>query len=332
MVIYNSMNLRQIRRYSSVANRDIMNLHPVTTSPAAPHPAEQGMRSTLIGIGVNLLLVTGKATAGILGHSYALIADAIESGTDVLSSIVVFFGLKVAARPADENHPHGHGKAEPLAALVVALALFGAAIMIAFESIKQIRTPHSVPAAWTLAILVAVVVVKECLFRFVLKVGDEVGSTAVKGDAWHHRSDAITSAAAFIGISVALIGGKGWEGADDWAALVATLVIAFNGSLIFRTAIYELTDAKPNEALELEVRNKAIMVPGVSALDKCLIRKMGFDYYVELDIRVDPEMTVQLGHEIAHRVQDELKASITSVRIARVLVHVEPCLRGAENN
>ncbi|RYX86144.1 cation transporter [bacterium] len=301
-----------------------MSLQPATNIPAAPHPAEAGMRSTLIGIGINLLLATGKALAGIFGHSYALIADAIESGTDVLSSLAVFFGLKVAARPADDNHPYGHGKAEPLAALVVGVALFGAAAMIAFESIKQIRTPHNLPAAWTLAVLLGVVLIKEGLFRFVFKVGDEVSSSAVKGDAWHHRSDALTSAAAFIGICIALVGGKGWEGADDWAALVATLVIAYNGFLILRTSIYELTDAKPNEALEVEIRSQAMQVQGVLALDKCQIRKMGFDYFVELDIRVDPQLTVQRGHEIAHDVQDELRTSIKTIRIARVLVHVEP--------
>jgi len=290
------------------------------------------MRSTVVGIGVNVLLALGKGAAGIFGHSYALVADAIESTTDVLSSLVVFFGLKASAKPADENHPHGHGKAEPLAALVVGLTLFGAAFMIANESIKHIRTPHALPAAWTLAVLVMVVIVKEGLFRFVFKVGDEVGSTAVKGDAWHHRSDAITSAAAFIGISVALIGGKGWEGADDWAALVATLIIGYNGFTILRGALYELTDARPDVALEIEVREKALQVEGVAALDKCYIRKMGFDYFVELDIRVAPQLTVQRGHEIAHQVQDELRANVSSVRIARVLVHVEPCLELSQSS
>jgi cation diffusion facilitator family transporter len=289
------------------------------------------MRSTLIGIGINLFLAVFKGAAGIIGTSYALVADAIESATDVLSSLLVYIGLKVAAKPADENHPEGHGKAEPLAAFAVALFLFFAAIGIAYKSIHEIVTPHVMPAPWTLIVLVGVVVVKETLFRFVFKVGEEVGSTAVKGDAWHHRSDALTSIAAFIGISVALIGSRynpspRWSSADDWAALLASGLIAFNGWGILRNALYELTDAYPGSEIEEEIRRIAGAVSGVDSLDKCLIRKMGFDYYVELDVRVDRNMPVYEAHAIAHRVQDVLRAEVKGGRIARVLVHIEPSL------
>lgn len=305
---------------------------PTDSSPPAPspaHPAQQGMRSTLIGIAVNLVLALCKAAAGIFGTSYALVADAIESVTDVFSSLLVYIGLQVAAKPADESHPHGHGKAEPLAALAVALFLFLAAIGVAYQSVREILTPHLVPAPWTLLVLVGVIVAKETLFRFVLKVGEEVGSTAVKGDAWHHRSDAITSAAAFIGIAVAVIGNRlnpasYWSSADDWAALLASGLIAFNGWGILRGALYELTDAHPGPELEEEIRHVAMTVPGVDSLHRCVIRKMGFDYYVELDVRVDPNMTVFQAHDIAHKVQDVVRAEVKGGRIARVLVHIEP--------
>jgi cation diffusion facilitator family transporter len=298
---------------------------------SAPHPAEQGMRSTLIGIGVNIFLAIGKMLAGIFGHSYALVADAIESGLDVLSSILVYFGLKVSTLPADENHPQGHGKAEPLAAVMVALFLFVAAFGIAYESIERIRVPHRMPEPWTLIVLLGVVAIKEALVRFSLKVGEETGSNAVKADALHQRSDTITSISAFVGITVALVGSRlhpdpRWPSADDWAALMASLVIFHNGIGILRGALFELTDAHPDPALEAEVRRVALTVEGVENLHKCFIRKMGFDYYVELDVRVDGELSVFHGHEIAHEVQDTVRAQIADKRFARVLVHIEPAL------
>lgn len=287
------------------------------------------MRSTLIGIGVNLFLSLGKLLAGVFGHSYALVADAIESGMDVLSSILVYFGLKVSTLPADENHPQGHGKAEPLAAVMVAFFLFIAAIGIAYTSIQRIRVPHRLPAPWTLLVLLAVVIIKEALVRFSLRVGEQTGSNAVKADALHQRTDTLTSIAAFLGITVALIGSHfhpdpRWPSADDWAALMASVVIFHNGIGILRGALFELTDAHPDPALEAEVRRIALTVVGVENLHKCFIRKMGFDYFVELDVRVAGELSVYRGHEIAHEVQDTVRAQISDKRFARVLVHIEP--------
>ena len=284
--------------------------------------AREGMRSTVIGIGVYVLLASIKGTAGVIGHSYALIADAIESALDVTSSVVVWMGLRVSARPPDDNHPYGHGKAEPLAALVVALALFGAAAGIAVESVREIRLPHHAPAAFTLAVLVAIILIKETLFRYVFKVGDVTRSTAVKADAWHHRSDALTSGAAFIGISIALIGGPGYEAADDWAALFASFVIAMNAYSLLWPALEELTDARPDPSLERQVRAVAEGIPDVIGTHKCHVRKMGFDYYVDLDVIVDGAMTVSRGHEIAHRVQDAIRDA--NPLFSKVLIHIEP--------
>jgi cation diffusion facilitator family transporter len=287
-----------------------------------PHPIRTGLRSTLIGILANVLLAAIKATAGVLGNSYALIADAVESTTDVASSLVIWSGLKIAALPPDVDHPYGHGKAEPLAAVVVSLILIAAAIGIAVESARELLNPHHAPAAFTLVVLVLVVVTKETLFRFVFNVGQGINSTAVKSDAWHHRSDAITSAAAFVGISVSLIGGAGYEGADDWAAMFASVIILFNAYRILRPAINEVMDAAPSPEVALGIRQAAQRVEGVLALEKCLIRKMGFSYYVDLHVTVDGDLSVRHGHDIAREVKNAIRAS--NPNVAEVLVHIEP--------
>lgn len=280
------------------------------------------MRSTAIGIVLNVFLAAGKGFAGYAGNSYALIADAIESSSDVIGSIVVFIGLRIAVRPPDENHPYGHGKAEPIAATAVALALIGAAIAIAVESVHEIVTPHHAPAPFTLAVLAAVVLTKEVLFRYVFRIGEAVESTAVKTDAWHHRSDAITSAIAFVGISIALIGGKGYESADDWAALAAAAIIIVNAYRLLVPAVAELTDAAPATTIVEDVRRVAASVPGVTGLDKSAVRKMGFEFYVDIHVMVNGNLPVREGHRIAHEVKDAIRAAYP--RVAEVLVHVEP--------
>jgi cation diffusion facilitator family transporter len=289
------------------------------------HPASHGLRSTFAGIIVNVCLAAIKGIAGVVGHSYALIADAIESLTDVFSSLIVYVGLRVAMRPPDANHPYGHGKAEPMAAVIVSIGLLFAAAAIAFESIHEIRTPHTMPAAFTLLVLPIVVLAKEVMFRFVNRVGNSIESGAVKADAWHHRSDALTSVMAFAGIAIARLGGPGWESADDWAALVASGVIVANAVMMLRPAIHELGDALPGTRLTQEIRPVATSVPGVIDIEKCFVRKMGFDYYVDLHVVVDGDLPVRRGHRIAHEVKDALKAAYP--RVADVLVHIEPHIR-----
>ena len=284
--------------------------------------ARRGIKTTLIGVAVNALLAATKAIAGILGNSYALVADAIESTFDIVSSLIVLGGIRIAAVPADPDHPYGHGKAEPLAAMVVAVALCTAAVAIAIQSIREIITPHHAPAPFTLAVLVLVVITKESLYRFVFRAGMESHSTAMVTDAWHHRSDAITSLAAFFGISIALIGGAGYESADDWGALLAAAVIAFNGIRLLKPAIAEVMDAAPPPEVEEQVRRTAATVPGVTGLDKCFVRKMGLDYYVDLHVEVDGSIPVSEGHAIAHQVKDALRTS--DRRITDVLIHIEP--------
>jgi cation diffusion facilitator family transporter len=286
------------------------------------HPAKQGMKVVRHGIGINFVLAIIKGTAGFVGNSYALIADAIESASDVLSSLVVLLGLKTASRPPDENHPYGHGKAEPLAGVIVSLFLLAASVLIAVEAIANIRTPHEVPQAWTLVVIVAVVLGKELIFRYVMRTAQDIDSTAVKGEAQHHRADAITSVAAFVGILIAVIGGPEYASADDWAALIASSFVAFNAVSIFRPAFGELMDEAQPEEIVLEVRHTASSVRGVMDIEKCFVRKMGFEYFVDIHVVVDAQISVAEGHRIAHEVKDAIIASNPSVY--NVLTHVEP--------
>jgi cation diffusion facilitator family transporter len=284
--------------------------------------AQQGIKTTIVGIITSIVLAAIKGIAGVMGNSYALIADAIESASDVFTSIVVLAGLKIARRPADETHPYGHGKAEPFAGIVVAAAIFIAAIVIIIQSLHEIITPHHAPAAFTLIVLVAVVVIKELLFRYIIKVGNSVDSVAVKNDAWHHRSDAITSAAAFIGIAVALIGGTGYEQADDYAALCASVIIIYNAYRLFKPALFEIMDTAPSPDVIKNVIVTSLKVDGVVAIDKCYARKMGFQYYIDMHVIVDGNISVHKGHEISHKVKDKLVDSFKN--ISDVLIHIEP--------
>jgi cation diffusion facilitator family transporter len=283
---------------------------------------QQGLRATFIGLAVNTMLAIVKLVGGVLGHSHALVADAVESLADVLSSLVVWRGLVVAAAPADADHPYGHGKAEPLAAATVATMLLLAAVGITVHALREVFEPKQGPAPFTLVVLLAVVAIKEGLFRFVLREGRTMESSAVLTDAWHHRSDVITSIAAAIGISVALIGGKGYESADSIAAVVAAGMIAWNGWRLLRPALDELMDTAPGRTFTEEVERIAGTIPGTEKIEKCVIRKVGFRYFVDMHVEVDPGMTVSDAHGIAHRVKDAVRTQLPQV--ADVLVHIEP--------
>lgn len=291
------------------------------------HAILRGIRFAQLGLIVNALLAGVKLVAGLIGNSYALVADAVESTADVLGSFIVWGGLAIAAQPPDEDHPYGHGKAESLAAAAVALMLLGAAIGIGIEAIQEIRSPHGPPAAWTLAVLVAVVFVKGLLSRQVLSVGAAIGSTAVKTDAWHHLSDAVTSAAAFVGISLALWGTRvrgdlRWAAADDWAALAASGVIAYNGFMLLRPALNDLMDRMPGGDVVDPVRRAAEMVPGVLAVEKLHVRRTGLVYRVTIHVQAEPATPLDEAHALGHRVTDAIRAAVPEVDA--VLVHMEP--------
>ncbi len=280
------------------------------------------VKTTYFSIISNASLAVLKWTAGYFGNSYALIADAIESTTDIFSSFLVLLGLKYSSKPADKNHPYGHGRIEPLVTFMIVGFLIISATIIARQSIININTPHESPKAYTLIVLGGVIIWKEISYRIVIKKSKETKSSSLKADAWHHRSDAITSIAAFIGILMALILGKGFESADDWAALFAAGFILYNCYLIFRPALGEAMDENTHEDFVEKIRLISKEVDGVIETEKCFIRKTGMKYSVDLHITVNGESSVKIGHEISHKLKDKLKDEIPE--ISNVLIHVEP--------
>lgn len=270
----------------------------------------------------NTLLSLIKWLAGYFGNSYALIADAIESTTDIFSSLLVLFGIKYSNKPADKNHPYGHGRIEPLITFLVVAFLVTSASIIAHDSIQNIRTPHEIPRPYTLIVLGAIIAWKEISYRFVIKKSKETKSSILKADAWHHRSDAITSFAAFIGISIALFFGKGYESADDWAALLASAFIFYNSYLIFRPALGEMMDENVYDDVLIRIKDISKNVEGVIDIEKCFVRKIGIKYYIDLHLTVNGNITVKEGHEISHKLKDHIKNEMSE--IADILIHIEP--------
>ncbi len=283
---------------------------------------QTAIKATYFSIIGNTSLAIIKGLAGFFGNSYALIADAIESTTDIFSSFLVLFGIKYSNKPADENHPYGHGRAEPLVTFLVVGFLITSATIIAYESIANISTPHELPKTWTLLVLGAIIIWKEYSFRLVMKRSIESNSSSLRADAWHHRSDAITSVAAFIGISIALILGKGYESADDWAALFASGFILYNAYLIFRPALGEIMDEHLYDDLVIEIRKISADVEGITDTEKCFIRKAGMKYHVDLHAIVDGTISVKEGHELSHKLKDTLRSEIPE--LGHVLIHIEP--------
>jgi cation diffusion facilitator family transporter len=298
---------------------------PLTPDEARAQAARQAARgagAALLAMGVSAVLGAVKVTAGVAGHSYALVADGVESLLDIVSSLAVWGSLKIAATDPNRRFPYGYGKIEPLAGLAIAAGLIVVAAVLAVQSVHEIRNPHEAPAPYTLVVLVAVVAVKEVLFRWLMRTGREIESRAIENDAWHHRSDAITSLAAFVGISVALWGGEGYESADDWAALAACAVIALNGARLLRGALADVLDAAPSAEALRRIRATAAAVEGVAGIDDCRARKNGLGWLVDIHVEVDGAMPVREGHRIAHEVKNALLAARLGVLDA--LVHIEP--------
>ncbi len=289
---------------------------------------QTAVRTAYFSIFTNTVLAVIKWLAGFFGNSYALIADAIESTADIFSSMLVLFGLKYANRPADKNHPYGHGRAEPLITFVVVAFLITSAVVIAYKSILNIFTPHELPESYTLLILAPIIIWKEISYRIVIKKSKETNSSSLKADAWHHRSDAITSVLAFIGISIALFFGKGYEAADDLAALLASGFIIYNSYMIFRPALGEIMDEHVYDDLIEDIRKISLTVKGVIETEKCFIRKAGMQYHVDLHAIVDGNISVTKGHDIAHQLKDTLREQIP--QLGNVLIHIEP--EGAEHS
>lgn len=280
------------------------------------------IKATYFSIIGNTLLAAIKLISGFFGNSYALIADGIESTADIFSSFFVLLGFKYAQRPPDENHPYGHSRIEPLITFLVVAFLVTSATVIAYESIINIRTPHKIPEAWTLIVLAVIIIWKEASYRYVLNKSKKTKSSSLKADAWHHRSDAITSVTAFIGISIALVFGKGYETADDWAALFASAFILYNAYLIFRPALGEIMDEHLYDDLVKDIRKISMNVDGIKGTEKCYVRKAGMKYLIELHAIVNGKITVEEGHLLAHKLQDKIQKEIPE--ISHITTHIEP--------
>jgi cation diffusion facilitator family transporter len=283
--------------------------------------AQRGARTALTGLIVNAVLVAIKIGTGLLGNSYALVADGVESATDVFSSIIVWRGISISTRSADDEFHFGYGKAETVSAAAVSVMLLVAAFGIAIEAIREIITPHEGPAAFTLFVLVAVIALKETMFRKVRAVSGDMGSRALETDAWHHRSDAITSAAAFVGISIAVVGGPSWAPADDWAALVASVIIAVNGFRLLRPAVADLMDRAPPDEVLNRVREIAFGVEGVLDVEKVQARRAGMGYLVAIHVQADPDLSLRDAHILGGRVRSAVQ---DDRQFLDALVHMEP--------
>lgn len=287
--------------------------------PFVPAEVRRLVRA-VVAASVGLAVV--KIGAGIAGRSDALVADGIESSVDVATGLAVWGGLRLAVQPADRRHPYGHGKAEPLAGAAVALLVLAAAAAVAVRGVRAIGEPGPVPAGYTLAVLAAVILFKEGIYRLLHRAGRRLDSRALLAEAWHHRGDALTSLAAFVGITLALWGGPRWAAADDWAALAAAGVIAVNGATLLRRAVDELMDASAHPELVERIRSLAGAEPGVARIEKCRVRKSGLALLLDIHVQVPGETSVREGHELGHRVQERLLAS--ELPIADVVVHLEP--------
>lgn len=282
--------------------------------------------NTVIGFIASLLLSIVKLAAGVLGRSSALVADAVESFADTLGSMLVWQALRVASKPADEDHPYGYGKAEALASLGVGVMLVAAAFYIVVKAFHEIVVPHQPPEPWTLIVLVAIIAVKERLFRFVMKGANEYESDAARADAWHHRSDAITSSAALIGVTIAvwgprLTGINGLVMADEAAAILASGVILITARHLIRPALSELLDATSHE-LAAQVISVAEKVDGVRLIEKVLVRKSGAGFHLDMHVQVDPDLSIRAAHSLGGKVKSTLRTKLPGLVTA--LIHVEP--------
>lgn len=277
----------------------------------------------MLGLVVNLALGIVKLVGGLVGSSFALVSDAVNSLGDALTSVVVTGALWYAQRPADEEHPYGHTRAEAVAASNIALVIIISALFVGWQALARITGEHDLPPVWTLWIAGANVVIKEGLYRYKRRVGRQTGSAAIVANAWDHRSDALCSLAVFVGLSVVRWAGPGYMWADEAAALFVVVAILISGIKLFRTSTSELLDPQADAKLVQQIRSTAEETPGVRQVEKLWVRKTGMEYLADIHIQVDAQLTVDEGHRIGHQVKDRLVEKFASLR--DVLVHLEPC-------
>lgn len=286
-------------------------------------------RAALLGLVVNLLLGIVKLIGGLIGNSFALIADAVNSLGDCVTTIVVLYALRVAQRPADEEHPYGHTRAEGIAATNVALLVILSALAVGWEAVRRLTTLHDIPPVWTLWIAGSNAVIKEGLYHYKVRVGRRTGSAAIIANAWDHRSDALCALAVLAGLLVIRVGGRPYMWADEAASLVVVAAIVWSGIGLFRRSASELMDAQADSALVREIREAAESVPDVKAVETLWVRKSGLEYFADIHIEVDGHLSVDTGHRISHHVKRHLLQQFAVLR--DVLVHLEPWPHGHDD-
>jgi cation diffusion facilitator family transporter len=250
------------------------------------------------------------------------VSDAVNSIGDSLGSVIVLFALRVAQKPPDPDHPYGHTRAEAVAGLSVAWLIAFSAMTVGWEAVGHMFDRHSAPAAWTLWIAGANVVIKEVLYRVNKSIGERIGSQSLVANAWDHRSDALCSLAVLFGIAAVRWGGERFVWADEVAALVVVAAILWSAYHLLRGNAAELMDQQADEEIVNSIRQAAIQVPGVRAVEKLRVRRSGMECFADIHVEVDPHMTVERGHKIGHDVKEHLIKEVTSLR--DVLVHLEP--------
>jgi len=283
---------------------------------------QAGSRAVLLGAAANAILAALKIGTGFVGHSHAMVADGVESLSDIVSSIVVWLGVMISHQPPDSDHPYGHGRADTLAAGFTSVLLLGMALVILVKSAQGLLQPRPAPAWFTLPILLVAVGAKQWLSRTIERAGRRIQSSALKADAKHHSSDAFISGAAAIGIIITLIGGKGYESADSWAAIIAAFVIAWNGLNLLQPVVAELMEESAPPELLGKLESIASRVPEVKKVEKCVARRIGPDFVIEMHIEVDPDMNVKKAHGLSHRVKDAIQHTMKNIK--DVVIHIEP--------
>jgi len=278
--------------------------------------------AVLFGLFSNLALIAIKAVAGILGNSFALLADAVESATDALSSLFLWMGLRYAQRPPDENHPYGHGRLEPLLTFLVVAFLLGSALSIGIQGYLNLKNPQTLPKPFTLVVLLGIIAWKEATFHYIRLKAKRLHSSVLQVEAWHHRSDALSSLFALVGIGMAWILGPDFAWLDEAAALISALILVLNAYRIFRKAFSEIMDEDVYQPLANRILEIGESLPFIMGIPTCRIRKLGTRYYVDLHVWVDPSMSVAQSHAHAHDLKDCIMAD--QPQIQDVLIHVEP--------
>ncbi len=283
---------------------------------------QTGQRIAAAGMAITGALALVKIFAGLAVHSTAVVADGLESAGDVFSSGMVLLGLTLSFKPADENHPYGHGRAEILSGLLVGLVLASGGALISYGSFLRLGQPHE-PLRWFVVWpLAASLVAKSALAATKFQVGKRMRSAALMGDAWHDTTDCISALTALIAVALTLAAPQRFFNADRYGGLAVGIIIILAGVRVARETALQLMDTMPSDKMIAEIRAAASQVHGVLGIEKCFARKTGLSYHVDLHMEVDPEMTVRQSHDLAHEVRLRVVEQVDWV--ADVLVHVEP--------